>query len=459
MCIFARRSVAALLVVLLLPAAAFAQAAITGVVRDTSGAVLPGVTVEAASPVLIERTRSVVSDDTGQYRIVDLRPGTYAVTFTLPGFNTVKREGIELSWRLRRHGQRRVASRRARRNRHSHWRIADRGRPEHARAEHRGQGSARGDSVVARRHRDSVAGAGHEQQRRRRRHHRRKRRDGRLHPWRPRLRFADAPRRHQHRVGRRQLECRRFERGGLAGDSADRIRRTGRSRNGRRDAQHHPARRREPVQRHRVRVRRQRRHAGQQLHRRPQSGRTAIARGAQESLRLQPDGWRAHHPGQIVVLPDVPRGCRREHDSGHVLQPERRRSDQMARRLRHQPSLLRGQRDPKCDRATHLAGVTAQQSELQPLPAVRQTEQGRRRHRDAHTRSAGPETLHAWVHSDSDMGITHHQPVAGRGRLGQLLLRVRQPGATGRWHAQPRSDLDPRAVLRRLLRTTAASPG
>jgi hypothetical protein len=97
MCSFARRSAAALLSVLLLPAAAFAQAAITGVVRDTSGAVLPGVTVEAASPVLIERTRSVVSDDTGQYRIVDLRPGTYAVTFTLPGFNTVKREGIELT--------------------------------------------------------------------------------------------------------------------------------------------------------------------------------------------------------------------------------------------------------------------------------------------------------------------------------------------------------------------------
>ena len=111
---------------------------------------------------------------------------------------------------------------------------------------------------------------------------------------------------------------------------------------------------------------------------------------------------------------------------------------------------LRGQRDPKCDRATHLAGLTAQQSEFQPLPAVRQTEQGRRRHRDANTRSAGPETLHAWVHSDSDVGITHHQPVAGRGRLGQLLLRLRQPGATGRWHAQPRSDLDPRAVLRRL---------
>ena len=91
------RSAASLLMVLLLPAAAFAQAAITGVIRDASGAVLPGVTVEAASPVLIEKVRAVLSDSTGQYRIVDLRPGTYAVTFTLPGFTTVKRDGIELN--------------------------------------------------------------------------------------------------------------------------------------------------------------------------------------------------------------------------------------------------------------------------------------------------------------------------------------------------------------------------
>ncbi len=97
MCAFARRSAAVLFLVLLVPAAAFAQAAITGVVKDASGAVLPGVTVEAASPVLIERIRSVVSDDTGQYRIVDLRPGTYTVTFSLTGFSTVKREGIELT--------------------------------------------------------------------------------------------------------------------------------------------------------------------------------------------------------------------------------------------------------------------------------------------------------------------------------------------------------------------------
>ena len=66
-------------------------------VRDTSGAVLPGVTVEAASPALIEKVRSVVTDATGQYRIVNLLPGTYSVTFSLPGFSTVKREGIELT--------------------------------------------------------------------------------------------------------------------------------------------------------------------------------------------------------------------------------------------------------------------------------------------------------------------------------------------------------------------------
>jgi hypothetical protein len=83
--------------VLVAPAAAWAQATITGTAKDTSGAVLPGVTVEATSPALIERVRTVVTDATGQYRIVDLRPGTYSVTFTLPGFSSVKREGVELS--------------------------------------------------------------------------------------------------------------------------------------------------------------------------------------------------------------------------------------------------------------------------------------------------------------------------------------------------------------------------
>src|SRR6266849_1412348 len=86
------------LCVLLLSAGASAQenSGIAGVARDTSGGVLPGVSVEAASPALIEKVRTVVTDGEGRYNIVDLRPGTYAVTFTLTGFNTFKRDGIEL---------------------------------------------------------------------------------------------------------------------------------------------------------------------------------------------------------------------------------------------------------------------------------------------------------------------------------------------------------------------------
>ncbi len=83
--------------VILVPSAVFAQGSITGVVRDPSGAVLPGVTIEATSPALIEKARSAVTDSAGQYRIEDLRPGSYAVTFSLSGFSTVRREGIELS--------------------------------------------------------------------------------------------------------------------------------------------------------------------------------------------------------------------------------------------------------------------------------------------------------------------------------------------------------------------------
>jgi hypothetical protein len=85
--------------VILVPAAAWAQStgAIAGAVKDISGAMLPGVTVEAASPALIEKVRTAVTDDQGNYKITDLRPGTYSVTFTLSGFSTFKREGLELS--------------------------------------------------------------------------------------------------------------------------------------------------------------------------------------------------------------------------------------------------------------------------------------------------------------------------------------------------------------------------
>ena len=80
----------------LLPTLVFAQGTLTGTVRDVSGAVMPGVTVEAASDVLIEKVRTVVTDASGQYRIIDLRPGTYTLTFSLDGFQTFRREGIEL---------------------------------------------------------------------------------------------------------------------------------------------------------------------------------------------------------------------------------------------------------------------------------------------------------------------------------------------------------------------------
>src|SRR5262245_16508882 len=83
-------------VVLALPGAAAAQSGIVGVVRDTTGAVMPGVTVEASSPVLIERIRVAVTDPQGRYAILDLRPGTYKVSFTLPGFRPVIQDGVEL---------------------------------------------------------------------------------------------------------------------------------------------------------------------------------------------------------------------------------------------------------------------------------------------------------------------------------------------------------------------------
>ena len=89
-------AICSLIVVAVFAAPAAAQSSVTGVVRDTSGAVLPGVTVEAASDVLIEKVRTSVTDESGTYRILDLRPGVYVVTFTLPGFSTYRRDALEL---------------------------------------------------------------------------------------------------------------------------------------------------------------------------------------------------------------------------------------------------------------------------------------------------------------------------------------------------------------------------
>src|SRR5438045_2221396 len=86
-------------IVVLAGAAASAQSAagIAGVVKDATGGVLPGVTVEASSPALLEKVRTAVTDGQGIYSFTDLRPGTYTVTFTLPGFNAIRRDGIELT--------------------------------------------------------------------------------------------------------------------------------------------------------------------------------------------------------------------------------------------------------------------------------------------------------------------------------------------------------------------------
>src|SRR6478672_10668005 len=94
------RSLVVIVLIAAFPAFAAAQASVTGVVKDPSGAVLPGVTVEASSPALIEKARSVLTEESGQYRIVDLRPGTYTLTYTLSGFAPVKRENVQLSGTL-----------------------------------------------------------------------------------------------------------------------------------------------------------------------------------------------------------------------------------------------------------------------------------------------------------------------------------------------------------------------
>ena len=109
-----KRILIVLSALVLLPASAYAQASLTGVVKDTSGAILPGVTVEASSPVLIEKVRTAVTDSSGQYRIVDLRAGTYSLTFTLAGFSGVRRDGIELDRLVHGGGERGPEGRRGR---------------------------------------------------------------------------------------------------------------------------------------------------------------------------------------------------------------------------------------------------------------------------------------------------------------------------------------------------------
>ena len=127
---------------MLLSTAAYAQSAIVGVVKDTSGASMPGVTVEASSDVLIEKVKSAVTDGDGAYRIADLRPGTYTVTFTLPGFKTFRRDGLQLPSEFTATVNSRTRRRLARGNHHRDRRLA--GGRRHLRGEDLGA-QPRGD--------------------------------------------------------------------------------------------------------------------------------------------------------------------------------------------------------------------------------------------------------------------------------------------------------------------------
>ena len=193
------------------PTAAFAQAVIAGTVKDPSGAVLPGVVVEAASPALIEKVRAAVTDGTGQYRIEDLRPGAYTVTFTLQGFSTFRREGIELSGSFTATDQRGAQGRRARRNDHRHGRNASRGRAERE----------TGGDAERRRHQVHPVGPQlqrHGRRRARRGHQSERHGDGDghdpvSHPRRTQQRRPHDDRRAQHRESDRRQSAARVRRG------------------------------------------------------------------------------------------------------------------------------------------------------------------------------------------------------------------------------------------------------
>ena len=236
-----------------LPAAdVFAQATgIAGVVRDTTGAVMPGVTVEASSPALIERVRTVTTDAQGQYKILDLRPGTYEVTFTLPGFSTVKREGIELPATFTATVNADLQGRRDRRNGDRVGREPGRRHAERHQAAGRVQGHDRRDAdleeLVDDRHHDDRR---QQQPERRRRVGRRASEPAegarRVVQRSPRAaRRADEREHGVQLLVHRHLDQRRVDAGAEL-----RVRRhLRRGRGRRRPGEHHPERRRQPLQR------------------------------------------------------------------------------------------------------------------------------------------------------------------------------------------------------------------
>ena len=349
-----------------LPMGAFAQAGVSGLVRDASGAVLPGVTVEAASPVLIEKARSAVSDAAGRYTISDLRPGTYRVTFTLPGFKTVVRDGVELAGTqvvtvnadlaiggveetITVSGETpavdlQTTTRQAVMDQEIVSAIPSSRTPFTVGVLIPGvkkgafTGQDVGGSVV-----QEVASL-----------------------------EANGGRTSDQRMMVNGVALSSMIAGGwgggavpnATGTSRVRHRRVGRGRAGghrRRAHQLHPARRRQPLQRHHPLQLRQQRHDERQLHRHRRAGARSLGPGQhQGERRLQPRVRRADRQGQAVVLPVGPQALCRQLRGEHVLQPERER---------HQPLRLRAVAEPgdpppgadDLSGADHLAGLAEKQ--------------------------------------------------------------------------------------------------
>ncbi len=447
---FARQSAAALSLVILLPAAAFAQAAITGVVKDASGAVLPGVTVEAASPALIERARSVVTDDTGQFRIVDLRPGTYTVTFTLTGFSTVRREGIALSgdFVATVNGDLKVGTLEETITVTGEspivdvqsvkvQKIIDREIIAAIPSSRNASGiqalipglSSGGDSGGITGGTGGSAGNIHGG----RASDSRTLHDGINTGW----AGANSNAAISNVAGSQEVAL--TTSGGLGeaetgGVVLNVIPRDGGNTfsgtffmSGANGAMQ-----------------------GSNYTDALKAAGLQVAAGAQKGRRVQSDGRRPHHPGQAVVLSDLPRAHGRKYRARNVRQQERRRSNEVARRSRHVASGLQRQHRPERRRARHVAGLAAQQAQHAALGAVQPPQRGWWRRRDAHAGGEWTDPLYTRSHSGRHVDLALYEPDALRGWLGRLPGALRQLSAAPGRHTHRRADLGARTVLGRM---------
>ncbi len=373
----ALRLVAVLACLSLIPEFASAQsnATIAGVAKDSSGAILPGVTVEAASPSLIEKTRTAVTDGAGQYKIVNLVPGVYSVTFSLTGFNTVKREGIELTGAFTASVNADMKVGIARRDHHRVGPGVGRGRAERHAAEGR-------HARRAQRHpgRHEVHGPDRRPHPRRDEHQPGRRRHGVLRcrprgPRQPPERAGGALRRHelQQRPGpRRPVHRDRHQRCDRAGNGDRDGRPVGGKRNQRRPHQPRAERRREQLPRRVHHLLQRSQPPERQSQRRPESPRADVDDDGEQVVRRESRVRRADQEGHALVLRLGARAGFRADARGHLLQPDTHgprlhaRPHEAGRQHRAEP-----EREPPPD----VADLAAQQAEpaapeRQPAAAV-----------------------------------------------------------------------------------------